>query len=158
MTCWWIRLSQLETKSFSSNKTWITDYISKISSALIWLHKSWSTFVEVTACFLIATNRISLNADLMSWWLQEWPHMSKSKSKSKYVYFSRYIIYAHNLEHRGQNKISALVYHISYDVPHVTLAETHCFPIEFEIYDTWRQGPNGRYLADNIFKWIFLNE
>ena len=79
------------------------------------------------------------------------------KSKSKYVYFSRYIIYAHNLEHRGQNKINTLVYHISYDVHHVTLAETHCFPIEFKIYDTCRPGPNGRYLADDIFKWIFLN-
>ena len=83
--------------------------------------------------------------------------ISKSKSKSKYVYFSRYIIYAHNLEHRGQNKINTLVYHIIYDVHHVTLAETHCFPIEFKIYDTCRPGPNGRYLADDIFKWIFLN-
>ena len=60
--------------------------------------------------------------------------------KSKYVYFSRYIIYAHNLEHRGQNKINAWLYYISYDKHHVTLAETHCFPIEYKIYDTWRPG------------------
>ena len=79
-------------------------------------------------------------------------------SQVKYIYSSSYIIYAHNLEHRGQNKINALVYHISYDVHHVTLAETHCFPIEFKIYDTWRPGPNGRYMADDIFKWFFLNE
>ena len=83
--------------------------------------------------------------------------MDIQSQKSKYVYFSRYIIYAHNLEHRGQNKINTLVYHIIYDVQHVTLAETHCFPIEFKIYDTCRPGPNGRYLADDIFKWIFLN-
>ena len=104
-----------------------------------------------------------------SWSIARRRCSKSSQVKSKYVYFRRYIIYAHNLEHRGQNKINAWIYNISYDIHHATLAETRCFPIEYKIYDTWRPGPNGCFFADDILNdfssvkkslslvWISLN-
>ena len=88
-------------------------------------------------------------------YFMRWTHTSaKTITKSKYIYFSRYIIYAHNLGHRGQNKINVLVYHISYDVHHVTLAEIH---LKFQL--------NLRYMTHGsrdqmaaIWQTTFLND
>ena len=49
-------------------------------------------------------------------------HFKSSQVKSKYVYFSRYIIYALNHEHIGQNKSNKWVWDISIILP--TLDQT----------------------------------
>ena len=103
-----------------------------------------------------ANNIMNLNVDYLHFGYFKKASISagtSSQVKSKYVYFSRYIIYAHNFEHRGQNKINALVYHIIYDVHHVTLAENTVFQLNLR-YMTHA----GRDQMAPIWQTTFLNE